>query len=301
MDRKKKTKKLSFCSPHIKTKKNDKTCFDKETLVEMIKSWNNSYSNKIKINKSDSKNKLWDKLRKKMSSKCENDVCLVKQDFISNSNNNNSNNNNNNNLSETKLKYFLKPERPRSWKKKPNEWLDTNNINDVMKRYEMKHKDFKFFGAVPIDFDLKSGFGGCMISELCKIDIQKTYNKGTRKIGVIFNLDKHDQYGSHWISMYCDLNKKIIGYWDSYGYEAPEEINNLMEKIKTQAKDNLKIKCVIKINKVRHQYKGSECGVYCLYFITEQLDKKKSFEKVTKKIVKDDEMLRKRKTFFNYI
>lgn len=295
MNRKKKTKKLSVCSPHIKIKKNDKTCFDKETLTEMIKSWNSSYKNKIKINKSDSKNKLWDKLRKKMSSKCENDVCLVKQDFINN------NNNSNNNLSDSKLKYFLKPERPKSWKKKPNEWLDTNNINDVMKRYEMKHKDFKFFGAVPIDFDLKSGFGGCMISELCKIDIKKIYNKGTRKIGVIFNLDKHNQDGSHWISMYCDLSKKIIGYWDSYGYEPPEEINILMEKIKTQAKDNLKIKCVIKKNKIRHQYKGSECGVYCLYFITEQLDKKKSFEKVTKKIVKDDEMLRKRKFFFNYI
>ena len=50
------------------------------------------------------------------------------------------------------LKYYLKQERPNSWKKKPNEWLDTNNLNDVMKRYEMKHKDFKFFENIHILF-----------------------------------------------------------------------------------------------------------------------------------------------------
>ena len=33
------------------------------------------------------------------------------------------------------------------------EWLNTIHINDVMSQYEKKYNDFKFFGAVPIDFD----------------------------------------------------------------------------------------------------------------------------------------------------
>ena len=296
---KKKTKNLSYCSPHIKVKKNDKTCFDKKALLEIANSWNITYpKNKIKINKSDNKNKLWEKISKKMNKKCSDDICWAKQNFVKSYLNNN-NNNNNNNLTAKELKMYYNPERPKSWKKNPRDWLDTNNINDVMKRYEIKYDDFKFFGAVPIDFDLKDHFGKCMLSELCKIKIDKLYKKGVRKIGVIFNLDNHTQSGSHWISMFCNLNKEIIGYWDSYGFEPPNEVNQLMNKIKTQAHD-MNIDCKIKINNIRHQYKGSECGVYCLNFIVEQL-KNKSFEKVTKKIIKDDRMLNKRKRFFSFI
>ena len=51
--------------------------------------------------------------------------------------------------------------------------------------------------------------------------------------------DKHTQNGSHWIGMYMDINKKIIGYWDSYGYNPPNEVVDLMNKLKQQSKDNL--------------------------------------------------------------
>jgi NifU-like protein involved in Fe-S cluster formation len=72
-----------------------------------------------------------------------------------------------------------------------------------------------------------------------------------------------------------------------------------MNKLQTQAKE-MNIDCNIKINNIRHQYKGSECGVYSINFIVEQL-KNKSFEKVTRKIVDDDKMLNRRKKFFSFI
>ena len=77
-----------------------------------------------------------------------------------------------------------------------------------------------------------------------------------------------------------------------------DQLNILMNKIKEQSK-GIGIDCEIKINNIRHQYKGSECGVYCLNFIVEQL-KNKSFEKVTRKIVDDDKMLKRRRRFFSF-
>ena len=47
------------------------------------------------------------------------------------------------------LKNTFRPNGP----KKQFEWLSTKDIEDVMKQYEYKHKDFKFLGAMPSDFD----------------------------------------------------------------------------------------------------------------------------------------------------
>ena len=35
------------------------------------------------------------------------------------------------------------------------------------------------------------------------------------QIGIVFNLDKHDQEGSHWVSMFIDLKRDGIYYFDS--------------------------------------------------------------------------------------
>ena len=39
----------------------------------------------------------------------------------------------------------LRPIQPLNWKNDPDQWLDSNNIRDVMKQYEVSHKNFKFF------------------------------------------------------------------------------------------------------------------------------------------------------------
>jgi len=287
---KKISKKPQICAPFVDTKKHNGSCFDKDVLLILIEAWNKSHTdNKIKVSKSDTHSKLWNKLGNKMSSTCSNEFCWTKQSFLKKTSKENS---------EIVKENFL-PSRPKEWKKNPIEWLDTNNIFDVMAQYEVKYPEYRFFGPVPIDFDLKDEFNKCVVSELCSIKLKELYDKKIRKIGIIFNLDKHTQSGSHWIGMYMDINKKIIGYWDSYGYEPPREVTALMNELKKQAKEDLNIKCKIKINKNRHQYKNSECGIYSMNFIVEQL-KGKSFESVCSNIIKDDKMLAKRRTFFNY-
>ena len=74
-----------------------------------------------------------------------------------------------------------------------------------------------------------------------------------------------------------------------------------MNKLKDQAsklENNNNAELEIKINKNRHQYKNSECGMYCIYFITSLLDGK-TFENVVQNIVDDDTMNGKRNDFYN--
>ena len=115
---------------------------------------------------------------------------------------------------------------------------------------------------------------------------------------MIFNLDTHDKPGSHWVSMFIDNNKKHVYYFDSYGDEIPQRLVRLVNTIQVQGRqygENYEYY----YNDNRHQYKNSECGMYCLYFIITLL-KGKSFDYFLNKKISDDEMLKKRKVFFNF-
>jgi hypothetical protein len=178
------------------------------------------------------------------------------------------------------LAYF-RPEKPKEWDKKPRLWLDSFNIEDVMSQYEQAEPSFKFIGPVPIDFDAKQTFGSCIVNELCKLDINSLNTKGITKIGIIFNLDKHDEPGSHWVCAFIDIEGKSAYYYDSYGYEPEDEIVKLLQRCKTQGCTN------IYYNDIRHQRKTSECGMYCLYVIICLL-RGKSFLTICKNVVDDD-------------
>ncbi len=182
------------------------------------------------------------------------------------------------------LKGFFRPEMPDAWKKKPTTWLDSFNIEDVMEQYEEAYPAFEFIGPVPIDFDAPDGpLGRCIVDELCKLDLKKAAAAGTRQIGIIFNLDKHDEPGSHWVCAFINLDKSAAYYFDSYGYEAPPEVVTLFKRLRDQGIQHTYF------NDVRHQRKGSECGMYCLYTIISLL-LGKSFYDVCVNIVDDDTM-----------
>ena len=267
----------------------DETCFSIDALRKIANKWNaENQSNQISFDNTTSGKDLWNAINRMMSSKCNTEICWMKQEFIKDST-----------LARELLKNF-KPMMPKKWDTNPIEWLNTIDIRDVMNQYEIKYPEFEFVGPVPMDFDTKLGFGQCVVDELCKVKLDNLMAKGDTKLGVIFNLDKHTQSGSHWVAMYCDVNNKnggFIGYWDSYGMKPSPEVVVLMDRLKQQAKD-LGHDLEIKINKTRHQYKNSECGVYCIYFITSLLDGK-DFEEVVQTIVSDDDMNAKRKDFFN--
>ena len=281
-----KQKKITKTNVKIIKSATSESCFTIDALRKIATKWNETHPQmKIDFTTITTGKTLWNAINNVMKYKCNDELCWLKQEFIKDSY-----------LQKELLKSF-KPFMPKSWSENPREWLNTIDIRDVMNQYEQKYTNFEFIGPVPMDFDTKVGFGECVVDELCKINLDELMKKGKTKIGVIFNLDKHTQSGSHWVAMNCDINRGEICYWDSYGIKPNPEVVVLMNRLKEQA-SKLNKKLEIKINKVRHQYKNSECGMYCIYFITSLLDGK-TFETVVKNIVDDDTMNNKRNDFFN--
>jgi hypothetical protein len=168
------------------------------------------------------------------------------------------------------LERYFRPAAPSTWRKKPHEWLDSVNLADVMEQYEDADPTFSFVGPVPSDWDADAGapgsspaasVGRCVSRELCALNLADVRARGIRKIGVIFNLDTHTQPGSHWTSVYVDLNRNAAYYYDSYGMAPPPRIARFLAALRAQGVAH------VQHNTVRAQYGNSECGVYSLYVL----------------------------------
>ena len=262
-----------YCNPSIKIK--NQSCYSKQNLIKLTKKYNIKFKQKINIKKN--KTQLWKNLNNAMKPKCKNEWCWEKHLI--------------------KLNNRFRPKQPSNWKKNEREWLDSNNIIDVMGQYEQQFNNFVFLGPVPIDFDLKSKKGNCLVDKLCKINIKMFLKNKKTQLGIIFNLDPHDKPGSHWTALFLDINRKGIYYFDSYGYKPEVEIKLLIEKLKNQLKD-FGINVNYEYNNIRHQYKNSECGMYCLHFIITMLTTNKNFKTFYKKILKDDDIFKYRNKYF---
>ena len=277
------------CSPALH-RRNGETCLPTSSLERLTRIWNNKYPRrKIPIGTPTRKNNrttrnanLWSKLRLaiKQQFDCENEYCLVKRlPGIPKE------------LEQSMLPYF-RPEKPKEWEKKPRQWLDSYNIENVMNQYELSDPTFEFLGPVPIDFDTTIGsFGKCIVDELCKLDLEQAKKKGIQKIGIVFNLDKHNEPGSHWVCAFVDMPKRSAYYFDSYGYEPQKEIHDFLVRCKEQGCEN------VYYNDIRHQRKGSECGMYCL-FVLICLLRGKAFYDICSNIIDDDTMASLRDILF---
>ncbi len=99
--------------------------------------------------------------------------------------------------------------------------------------------------------------------------------RNKRKLGIVFNLDDHDGPGTHWVSMFVDLDEKIIFYYDSALNAVPHEISKLKREIIKQGK---KLEQPIHFdymqNDVAHQTTNTECGMYSIFFIITLLTEK---------------------------
>ena len=264
------------CSPALHRRAGE-TCLPHDALERLRRVWNKTHpGHKITVRGTRKNGKnldIWRKLRLGMRKhyQCETEYCAVKQMPGLDA------------KEKAPLLAYFRPEKPALWDKKPTQWLDSFNIEDVMTQYEQAESSFEFIGPVPIDFDTKQGWGTCIVNELCKLDIREMAKKGCKYIGVIFNLDKHDEPGSHWVCAFVDIPKKSAYYFDSYGYEPQEEIVTFLERCKDQGCTN------VYYNDIRHQRKGSECGMYCLFVIICLL-RGRPFYNICKQVVDDDTM-----------
>jgi hypothetical protein len=292
------------------------SCYTTDQLVKIASIYNEALkenkiqNKKIKIKSISIQNDrkyLLREITDRLSNVCKNQICWIKQRFIKKLSN----------VDFYKdLKKSFRPAGPEG----KFEWLSTTHINDVMEQYERKYGNFKFFGAIPIDFDNLTYLG------IKDINFDKFAGGGKTKLGFVFNLDEHWQQGSHWVSLFADLKKSQIYFFDSYGIKPEKRIKRLVKRIAQwcykrnhcnmndcsvdsvnsdsfmkggKNKNKMEKKLRVDYNRNRHQYKNSECGVYSLNFILRLLNGN-SFQDITSKKVLDDEINKCRDTYFHF-
>ena len=273
-----------MCSPKDKNELNDFTCYTDKNLYKLRDLWNARHPD-VQIMTNDGK-EIHKTLTKYMSDICNKESCWLKQNFMDIK-------------TKNELTESFAPVSPEEWKKNPNEWLSSVDIMKVMKQYEKAYKCFDFIGPSPIDFDTKMLYGECVWDELCNFSLSEQIKKGKTKIGIIFNTDPHDKPGQHWISMFINIKKKKIFFFDSVGDKAPKQIMILVNRIIKQGK---KLNMNIKFDQnhpVEHQYGDTECGIYSLFFISHMLEDKFTEHYMKTHILKDDYMQKFRKVYFN--
>lgn len=247
------------CAPANKSK--DHTCYSKDQLIKMASSLNQKKNAGISLKKS--KNALWESIRKTLFPVCTTEWCWL--DHVD--------------TDKTMKEETFRPAMPIEWVKNKYEWLSTTDINEVMVQYEKKYENFRFFGPVPVDCPKD------IYCELTDLDIKGLKSKGVDYIGVVFNLDRHDQSGSHWVALYINIPKSLITYYDSTSSEPPEDIKYFINMVGIKL-NQLNGKHVYEYNKKRHQYGGSECGMYSMNFLIESL-KGKTLMDIEKKSITD--------------
>jgi hypothetical protein len=302
------------CAPSKTIDAKNNTCFTTDQLIKMVESYNKHIKNKDKeiiINKqqfltdSELKKYLLSELIKKLPKTCKSQECLLKEDFVVH-------------LKDFDLLYnTLRPLGPI----KKTKWLSSSDINQIIVQYTLKYPEFKFFGALPIDFEeieLPINYKtNVFYNTLCNM-----YKNNIYKIGFVLNLDKHNESGSHWVALYTNLKDKQIYFFDSYGYKPKTEIIKLMSifaywinynNCNSNKEHNLQNYSLdfkngicnnypnidIKYNNIRHQYKHSECGVYSVNFIIRLL-LDHTFNEIINEKTSDDAINNCRKIYFRF-
>jgi hypothetical protein len=273
------------CSPKSKHEINNFSCYTNESLYKLRDLWNARHPD-VKINTNDAR-EIHKQLTGFMKNICNKESCWLKQrDFGE--------------ISEELTDSFA-PESPKEWKKNPNEWLTSVDILNVMKQYEKAYKCFDFIGPSPIDFDSRKLYGECVWEELCNFSLEEQLKHGKTKIGIIFNTDPHDKPGQHWVSMFIDIKKHTISFFDSVGSKIPARIMKLVKRIQEQGNNMIpKINMVFDQNyPTEHQYGSTECGIYSLFFIVHRLEDKITEHYLKTHVIKDEYMTKFRKIYFN--
>jgi len=283
---------MNYCSPNINTSDHF-TCFSQEELVSIADAFNkyikkydkhNNHSkhnknnlNLINLNENNTKQNLWNEIYNRLKNVCKYEYCWIDLKFVDSISDKNL---------RKKIKFFTFKPKMTMYQ---YSWLSTNDINYVLKQYEKLDKNFKFVGALPSDFYK-------IIPKKMLKDIYKDILNYSR-IGFVFNLDKHNQSGSHWVALYIDHNSKTIEYFDSLGNTPNKYILKFIESINVKISEKYNYNFKILINNITHQLENSECGIYSIYYIIHRLFGD-SFDELSTFIIRDEKMNKFRNQIF---
>ena len=273
------------CSPCVANKKVVKnSCMTLEVLLRIRDEYNKDHpDNKIMASKPVL---IWHELKMRLD--CKDERCWVKEIDDKNI--------------RTQIKNQLfAPEHPPEWLHNKNEWLSNYDIDAIMKQYEEKDKTFEYLASSPIDFNfiVDKSSNKCYEETLCKFDLKTLMAAGKHKFAAVFNLDKHDESGSHWVSLFINAHKNIIIFFDSANGNIPTQIAQFIKTVKQQGLDN-GIQFKFLRNHKQHQRGNTECGVYSIHFIIEMLNNAdRAIELFLNGYIPDNKIEKYRKIYFN--
>lgn len=275
------------------------SCLKNDEIQKISIAYNKEHPNDT-IQLTNNKEKNIKKLNNKFNNKygCSSQVCWLQQNFVKNIFD-----------KDDPVKTTFRPRGPNA----KFDWLSTTNINDVIQQYEKLYPDFLFLGAVPYDFEELPQL------PIRSLNFNELENNSIHKIGMVINLDEHDQPGSHWVALFANLSNNQVYFFDSVGKKPGRKIRKFITRItkhlyKKKYNQNLDIHKLknsennkyyknvdnffdIKYNHIQHQFKNSECGVYSINFILRLL-KGETFDDIINNITNDDDMNKCRKTYF---
>lgn len=273
------------CSPCVANKKVVKnSCMTLEALMKIRDEYNKDHpDNKIIASKPVL---IWHELKMRLD--CKDERCWIKE------------------IDDRNLRTQIKnqlfaPEHPPEWLHNKNEWLSNFDIDAIMKQYEEKDKTFEYLATTPVDFNfiVDKSSNTCYEEILCNFDLKTLMEAGKHKFAVVFNLDKHDESGSHWISLFINAHKNIIMFFDSANGNIPSQIAQFIKTVKQQGLDN-GIHFKFLRNHKQHQRGNTECGVYSIHFIIEMLNNAdRAIELFLNGYIPDNKIEKYRKIYFN--
>lgn len=288
---------MSFCSPLAK---DQLKCFNQNDLNIFTAIYNKYFPNKIKtISYIGINNKLKDVVGNKkhylwfdyLCQYCSYTECQTL-----------------NNITDNRLL----PKKPAEWYKNRTAWLSNFDIEDVLIHYhKCKKYNYEFVGVFTVDFAVKDDNGKCKYYEnKCTPNIKRNIDNNKKYLGIVTNLDRHDQGGSHWTSIFVVIDPLLpsygIYYYDSGGAGIPSLVMLYIREVQTQLK---KIyphkKCKIIVNKKQHQQTSTECGMFSLTYqirwVTKLFKNKNTRETdvLNNKIMRDVVMIENRDKIFS--
>ena len=274
------------CSPYSHNRKiNQNSCFTKGVLIDLKNRYNRLHTKeKSKLIHSNDPVEIYRLLREKIPY-CSKESCIIQTIA----------------KPETKnqlMALLFAPPQPKEWKEDPEKWLSNFDILNVLQQYEKSFPHFEFLGPSSVDYDtlVKEDNMKCVSKELCKFSLQEHYDSGKRKIGVIFNLDPHHKQGSHWVSLFIDLEDNFMFYFDSTSDGPPNDIRRFMETVQAQGKQmnppfiftsSGPTQNIFVNRRMEHQLGNNECGMYSLFFVITMLIREKDGKSLSKEDVID--------------
>lgn len=255
------------CSPIRRSSRQQggvRTCFSYQSLARIARRFNEANpSNPIVVSRN--RDELWHAIRQRIP-ECKDERCWIQARWMTGDD-------------ESVIEEDFKPPIPQG----KYAWLNSDDIDRVLYQYERIVPTFRFVGTHPVDFQSVTPAVWSMMK-------QHIRSSRVKMIGLVLNLDYHDEPGSHWVAVLLDKSSRTLEYFDSFGDDAPPEVYKLSERLPHGWS--------MVVNKVAHQQKNSECGNYAINFIVQRISGS-SFKQVTSNVIRDERMNSKRRDFFD--